>query len=284
MKQKIILFKKDGKTPFVTKRSKHYFIEGVKYTDDISILLNAIESVKPCSYQELNATSKISTKEEYWQRCFNYQWSGGGLILWHNPTIVWKEELARRGQLPCDKCGNKMHMYYTPWCPICDMKGKARRNLIQMVAHIEAKHGINIHDYAIKNSPNIKDSTSFNVDHLIEWERKYYPQIVEWEKNPVKNYRFNQAGINFCNSKQGNLFFNEVSKAYKAAPDGKALEIPRWDWWNLFTDVYEFSNDSIVTVSFKELLDACTESWQREITQLFIDTFGSKKMRLEVSW
>jgi len=43
----------------------------------------------------------------------------------------------------CEKCGRKMEMYYTPWCPHCDKPIKEFRpvlNFIQCLEHIEVKY------------------------------------------------------------------------------------------------------------------------------------------------
>ena len=280
-KQEVILTRKDSNEPFVTKQGNQYFIEGVKYTDDINILLNAIKNVKAIKYQDLHDNHK--TKEEHWQAYFNFQWTEGGLILWHNPTEMWRSELSRRGKLGCPKCGGKMQMYYSPYCPICDFKGKAKKNLMQMIYFIETKYKIDTRDYA-KRPTGVKDGTSYNVKHQFAWEEKNYPIIVEWSKNPIKGSRFNKEGSDFCNSKEGREFWDKVRQHYREDPEGEAKEIPYWDWWHLFCDCYSFRNDSSITINFGDIMESCREDWQKEITQLFINEFGTKDMHVLISW
>ena len=278
----ILLTYKDSDKPFVTKKGKQYFIETTKYTDDVNILLNAIKNVKPAAYDDL-FKKPGKNKEEYWQKHFNYQWSGGGLILWHNPTQMWEQELARRGELNCPNCGRKMHMYYTPECPVCDFKGKAKKNLIQMIAYIEAKYNIQTRDCAA-HKLGIKSSSEHNVKHQIKWEAKHYPLPPEYTENPLKGYSVNKKGIEFFDSPEGRKRSEEMREHYEKDPEGKAKEIPYQDWWHLFCECYQFSNDTSITINFQDILDNCKEDWEKEITQLFINEFGKKDIHVFISW
>lgn len=280
-KEAVLLTKKDSNEPFVTQRGNTYYIEGVKYTDDPKILLNAIKNVKPAEYNDLHEEYK--TKEDYWQVHFNHQWCEGGLILWHNPTEMWKAKNTRSGKELCHKCGEKLHMYYTPYCPICDFKGKAKKNLMQMIAFIEAKYKIDTRDYA-KRPSGVNDRIRYNIDHQFQWERTNYPVVAKWEENPIKDCRFNKEGMAFIKTKKGSDFIDKMRSHYRTAPDGEAKEIPNWDWWHLFCDCYEFTNDSWKEINFQHILSACTTDWQREITNLFIKEFGTKDLLVEISW
>jgi hypothetical protein len=130
--KEILLNKFESDKPFVWKEGDKYFIDNVEYTDDINILLNAIKNVKTITYHEM--FEKVDTKEEYWQLQFNYMYNNGSLVLWHNPSEGWDEELARRGEKLCPDCGKPMEMYYVPTCfhckkPMPDKKG--RGNLLE---------------------------------------------------------------------------------------------------------------------------------------------------------
>lgn len=129
--KEILLNKHESENPFVWKENGLYYVDGVEYKDDVDILLNAIKNAKPITYHE--QFKKVNTKEENWQLSFNYMYNNGGLILWHNPTEMWDQELARRGEKNCPDCGKPMQMYYVPTCfhckkPVPDEKG--RGNLI----------------------------------------------------------------------------------------------------------------------------------------------------------
>lgn len=141
--EETILNKRNGK-PFITRKGETYFIEGVEYTDDIAILLDAIANVKEVQYQDLH--KRYATKEEHWRTKFNYQWGydGAGLILWWNPTECWNEELTRRGELHCDKCGAKMVMYYRSYCPLCEgIKPEGEYyDYLKVAQYIEAKYTV----------------------------------------------------------------------------------------------------------------------------------------------
>ena len=102
--KEIVLYKKDSDVPFVWKVDGEYFIEGVKYTDDVELLISAIVDVQALGYYDLN--QRKDNKADYWKAYFNYQWAGGGLVLWHNPTEIWEQELTRRGEAFC-QCGAK---------------------------------------------------------------------------------------------------------------------------------------------------------------------------------
>jgi hypothetical protein len=144
----VILTKNGKDTPFVTKKGDTYFIEGVKYTDDINILLEAIKNVKECDYQTMvgcGHADKNLTKESYWQYSFNYQWNNGGLILWHNPSEMWKDHLTRLGKSFCPTCGRKLIMYYRSYCPKCEEvkpDKKGRINIHEMGYALAIKHNL----------------------------------------------------------------------------------------------------------------------------------------------
>ena len=142
----------DSNVPYVTKVGDKYYITNNKgyegkteYTDDPKILLDAIKNVKSLDYQGM-FKGKSSTKEEYWQRYFDYMYTGtGGLVMWQNPTEAWKSELSRRGELVCDKCGGMMLMYYNPTCFKCEKPTpdkKGRYMLIPVCYYVALKNGL----------------------------------------------------------------------------------------------------------------------------------------------
>lgn len=285
-KEVVVLCKKDG-SPFVVKKTKYYYIENVKYTDDVKILLNAIKQVKEVKYDDLFKPEHGTNKQDFWNVYFNYQWSGGGLILWHNPTELWEQELSRKGKLNCKVCGTKMHMYYIPYCPMCDRAEELRKsnpkyNLIKMITFIQTKYNIDIRDYATKKFNIVGSSTHYNCEHENKWKLNHYPILETFRDTPEA--AFNETGNKFYNSKEGKEFFNKMQIEYDNAPDGKCKEIPYWDWWHKFIDVYDFRNDCKITINFKHLLDRCGTNWQKEITQLFIDEYGTKDIEVEISW
>lgn len=173
--KEILLNKKDSEIPFVWKEDDKYFIEGIEYVNDINLLLSAVSEVQEVKYNDL--FKRCSTKNEYWQQYFNYQWSGGGLVLWHNPTEMWEQELTRRGELFCS-CGAKKFMYYTSLCPNCDIPkpdDKGAVSLIPLCTCLEHKH-------KLKNREIwewIKDNYDFSNDSYINLENYYGEDLDE---------------------------------------------------------------------------------------------------------
>jgi hypothetical protein len=149
--KKTLLTYYNSDLPFVIEEDGKYFITNVKgydktteYTDDPEILLNAIKNVDPINYQDM-FTYNAKTKEEYWQLYFNYEYNGGGLIMWQNPTESWNSELARRGKLLCPKCGDKMIMYYKPICTKCEKPEKDKKGRIMLIPacyYVEKKNNL----------------------------------------------------------------------------------------------------------------------------------------------
>lgn len=195
-----------------------------------------------------------------------------------------REELARRGKISCKKCSHKLIMYYVARCPICDFKGKDRKNLLLMQYFIEAKHGITLRDYAAKKH-GVKDSFTHNFNHKTNWENTHFPIPEKYTTNPVSGRCVNEKGMKWCDSPKGRKFFDDRRTAYRKAPDGECKEIERQDWWcDCICDNYDIRNDSVHRINFGHILGNCTEDWQREITQLFVDEFGKKDIVVEISW
>ena len=166
----VLLTKHNSDIPFVTKKGEKYFIENVEYTDDINILLNAIKNVKPIDYQSMFVKDEKETKETYWQRHFNHQWTAGGMILWHNPTEMYNQELTRQGILRCPECGGKMVMYYRSYCPVCEGKPKkdkkGRYMLFEIFNYLSAKH--NIPEQEINDAILDPDIFEYSNDTVID--------------------------------------------------------------------------------------------------------------------
>lgn len=158
---KVLLCFDGTEIPFVIKREDKYYINNsvamnriisdntlTEYTDDIDLLLNAIKQAKSIDYHSM--FQKVDSKAENWQLSFNYMFSGkGGLVMWHNPTEMWDAELARRGELVCKICGNKMTMYYTPQCFKCEKPKpdkKGRYMLIPVCYYVALKNGLPIRE------------------------------------------------------------------------------------------------------------------------------------------
>lgn len=291
MKETVLLTKKDSDEAFVTKRGKNYYIEGTKYTDDTELLLDAIKNVKDVSYDDLLKEENRSSKEQMWKTYFNHQWSDGGLILWHNPTNLWRDELARQDKLVCIKCDSKMRMYYKPYCPLCEGVTNTKKGQNYQYAHfvdlIETKYDLNLRDYGASKH-KVRSSSGWNVDHEMKWEDKHFPIPDEYLKPPFpKGYRVNQAGIDWFRTREGKEFEEKRNKAYRAAPDGKCKEIPYWDFWHFMLDKYfhgDISNDCIRHVNWQEVREEAREEWQQEIADLFVKEFGDKDYRVEISW
>lgn len=291
IKETIVLNKKDGKTPFVTKIGRKYFIEKVRYTGPIKILLDAIKNVKEAKYEDLHKV-KHKTKEEHWQVHFDYQWSNGGLILWHSPSDMWQQELTRRGEAYCPKCGSQLKMNYISYCPICKgikkMKGKSYYCYAEMEDFIEVKYGIELRDYHdYKFSDLLRGKSMFEYNHKLQtkWEEKHFPIINEYRKNPLPDYSLNQKGMDFYNTMEGHQLFEKMHTEYEKAPDGKCKEIPYMDFWHFMLDYFgDVHNDSLHTVNWKDVYDCAKTDWQKEIAQLFVKEFGDKDYEVWISW
>ena len=183
----------------------------------------------------------------------------------------------------CPECGGKMVMYYSPYCPSCIPIKKVKKNLIQSITYIEHKYDIETRDYAAKKH-GVKGSISFNCDHQEKWKENFAPIPKEYITDPLPQCRFNQKGKDWYDTLEGRDFFRNRDDAYRIAPDGKSKEIPYWDWWHMFVDIYEFHNDCWIVINWKDVYDCCKYDWQREITQLFIDEFGKKDIKVQISW
>lgn len=179
-------------------------------------------------------------------------------------------------------------MYYVPYCPMCTPKAKIKKNLMQSIDYIEHKHKIKTRDYGLTqrgiDSSTRANSVSLNVDHAERWKNAFCPIPAEFMKDPLPNHRFNQAGMDWYKTPAGRATHTARDQAYKKAPDGEKMEIPYLDWWHMFVDVYEFSNDSWITINWQDVYDSCKEDWQREITKLFVDEFGKRDIRIRISW
>lgn len=183
--------------------------------------------------------------------------------------------------MKCPKCNGKMIMYYSEYCPMCFSKAKTKKNYCRSINFIEHKYGIDVHDYAAKPG---KSSTSFNCDHEEKWKEKLAPIPTEYLTDPLPNYRFNQKGMDWYKTPEGDAFFRKRDEAYRAAADGKALEIPYQNWHHLVCHVYQFYNDSWTKINWQNIYDSCEHDWQREITTLFIKEFGKRDILMEFSW
>lgn len=299
MKETVLLISKFNSEPFVTKRGKNYYVEGVKYTDGVKLLLDAVKNAKVVEWDEINKQKNKTSKKKMWELYFNHQWSRGGLILWHNPTELWNCELTRQEKLPCQKCGAKMRMYYNPYCPICDGFKKTKKGhnykYAHMIDYIEAKYQLDTRTYS-EHKFKVKNMFSWNVKHLFEWENKNFPCMAEFRKNPVKGYGMNQAGLDFLDSKEGRDFVDQMHIVYREAPDGKCKEIPYWDFWHFMLEEYfhddptdfvlnlAVTNDCIRYVNWKEVREVAKEEWQQELADLFVKEFGDKTYKVEISW
>lgn len=287
IKENVLLNTKSGK-PFVTKKGKKYFVEKVEYKDDINLLLNAIKEVKEVKYDDL-FDKELKTKEDYWKRYFNYQWNDGGLILWHNPTEMWNQELTRRGELKCSKCGALMVMHYRSYCPICEgvkkVKGESYYDYHEMEHFVEAKYGFKTRDYH-NFKFKVKNSFAFNADHQHKWEEEHFPILKKYQKDPLPNLRFNSEGKKFFDSKEGNELWNKIREEYRKDPEGEAKEIPYMDFWHFMLDNYfgDISNGCIRTVNWKDVRDCVKEDWQGEIVDCFVKEFGDKDYKVIIQW
>ncbi len=284
----ILLTKQDGKTPFVTKKGKSYYIEKVKYTDDINILLNAIKNVKPVEYNDL--FKGYPTKEEYWQVAFNLQWKDGGLILWHNPTEYWLCEQTRKGKSVCSECGNKLEMYYVPYCPICTAvkKEDGYYNLFKMIKKVIATNGnFDYHDYAPFKFKLTKSRYDVNRDLYLKWEEKNFPEFKAYRVNSGE-YEFNEKARAFFQTMEGAKIKEKVRVAYQIDPEGACKEYPYWNYWHFLGDYLDsigsWGNDTGSKVNWKDVREFCKTSWQREITDMFIKEFGTKTYPVWISW
>lgn len=130
----------------------------------------------------------------------------------------------------------------------------------------------------------IKCMFTENIKHQQNWEKDHYPLIKKFMENPKEGYSFSQEGIDYSNTADGSKFFMDVHYAYTTDSDGQCKEIPYWDWWHLFTECYEFNNDSKITINFGYIMTRSFCIWQKEITQMFIDEYGTKDIEVEISW
>lgn len=186
----------------------------------------------------------------------------------------------------CEVCNTKLVMYGMPVCPICS-KGKYKRkyNFHMMQHYIEAKYKIkDLRDYAITKFKLKKCRYKLNIEHEQNWENKYFPIPEKYTKDPVKCFRFNLDGLNWSKSDEGSKFLQDKYEAYHIHPEGKCKEYPYLDFWHFIVDNIEIQNDCTRIFNWKDLKESATEDWQKEICQYFINEFGSKDMRVEISW
>lgn len=183
----------------------------------------------------------------------------------------------------CPTCGGKMIMYYSPYCPSCIPVKKVKKNLIQSIDYIEHKYDIETRDYAAKKH-GVKSSIHENCTREENWKNERFPFLNEYITDPLPQYRFNQKGMDWYNTQEGQDFCRKRDKAWRESPDGECKNIPYWDWWHLFCDTYEFRNDSWIVINWQDLYDACEHDWQREITALFVKEFGKRDIKIEISW
>jgi hypothetical protein len=166
---------------------------------------------------------------------------------------------------------------------VCFSKAKTKKNYIRSLNFIKHKYDINIYDYAAKKH-NQLTSTSFNCEHSEAWKEKFAPIPKKYLTDPLPNCRFNQKGRDWYDTPAGREFFRKRDAAYRAAPDGEALEIPYQNWHHLICDVYQFGNGCWIMVNWGNVYECCQHDWQRDITQLFINEFGKRDIKMEFSW
>jgi len=159
------------------------------------------------------------------------------------------------------------------------MSNSPIRDWNEMYNHVAKKYNVKLDDYGATEA-GIERSSQYNVDHKDAWERKRFPEMIEWEKNPEPGMRFSAEGGAAYRKR-----FDEITNAYLTDPDGRAKEIPFRSYWHFILDVYDnIANDTILRFSFATVLERCEQDWQREITQLFINEFGAEEMLVEFSW
>lgn len=187
--KEVLLNKKDSSVPFVWKKNDEYFIEGVKYTDDIELLMSAIDDVQALEFDDLEDSNEVANnKEDYWKALFNYQWSEGGLVLWHNPTEMWEQELTRRGEAFC-KCGTKKFMHYKSWCPACDIPQPDKKgavDLIHLCNCIEHQHKLQDRQLWAW----ITDNFEFHNDSYISLDGWH---IYEYDYDDIQYYYYDKT-------------------------------------------------------------------------------------------
>lgn len=160
----------------------------------------------------------------------------------------------------------------------------------EMEKHIEKKYKVKLRDYGLtlykREHPEEKilDIFKFNTKHRTKWEHLHYPRLLEMEKNPLPNSRFNEETLRFYETDEGRLYFKKIREHYEEDPEGKAKEIPYLDWWHFVLDNVDINNESVKTMSFRDFKEFAKADWQREIAQLFIDEFGEDNLYLYFSW
>lgn len=152
----------------------------------------------------------------------------------------------------------------------------------EMVRYLEAKYKRDFSDYAAHRN-GVKCTCQFNGNHQFQWENTHYPRLAEFRKHPIPNYGLSKEGLNFYNTPEGSRWFDEIRKAYDAAPDGKAKELPFWCFWHFMLGIFEISNGVTRSVNWAELA-TCGEEWQQEICKLFVKEFGKKDMKVQFCW
>lgn len=149
----------------------------------------------------------------------------------------------------------------------------------EMADYINEKYNINIRDYASKEVGN---RIAFNLDQVAEWGVKHYPQYYA---NPVEGYRLNQAGLDFCKTKEGIAFFNKInSEAEEARKNGIIKFIPYQDFWHCLCDYWDVSNGCTRKACWSNMKEYFKEDWQKEICDLFITEFGDDGYDIHISW
>ncbi len=145
--------------PFVYYKNDDLYIEDFKVLEDNKeMVLRAVKEYKRPEksqhdyyLQDLAGASnkKYENMYDHWCSEFIYQAMGGGLTNWYNIHETWKQELTRRGEHLCPKCGTKTVMYYRPFCPACDevTNYKGALNLFEIAYKLGYKYNINYREY-----------------------------------------------------------------------------------------------------------------------------------------
>jgi hypothetical protein len=117
---------------------------------------------------------------------------------------------------------------------------------------IEAKHGVNLGDFA--NS---------------------FSQFDEWVKSSGEKKTTCAQG---CSDAYMKAHQQQYARYKAAVAYGNVIERPYQDFWHWIVDHCYVQNGGTIALS-KDDLESCDEDWQRTILQWFLDEWGKGKNR-----
>jgi hypothetical protein len=129
---------------------------------------------------------------------------------------------------------------------------------------IEKKYNIRLTDYA-----------GSSQSHHDETERYFAFKgfTGEWRDSQGKSaWHSGEVSLQLAADKKSGIWVESPEKPYQ-------------NFWHFLLDHIDISNGKLAEVNWAELQSVVPEdSWQREILNLFVDSFGSEPMDVMFSW